>query len=75
MADHPKTNPPPDALMFRDVAPGVWDIRRVGAHRIAGYLEAGWTILISEAQVRAGEIEDAYLIEQAKWNRNLKERL
>lgn len=64
--------PVPDALMFRDVAPGVWDVRRVPEHRMAAHLEAGWVVLVSEAQVKAEDIAATYFADQEKWR--LKER-
>lgn len=52
--------PPPDALVFRDRnAEGTdWEVRRISAHRLAAFLEGGWHLLISEAQVRALDIDD-----------------
>ena len=54
------TRPVPDALMFRDVQPGLWDVRRVPEHRMAAFLDAGWVLLVSSAQIRALDIEDTY---------------
>jgi hypothetical protein len=65
--------PVPDAIMFRDVAPGIWDVKTVGEHRMAAHLEGGWMLLISSSQVKAEDIAAAYFADQMAWR--LRERL
>lgn len=55
------TKPVRDALLFRDVQDGVWDVCRVTQARMPAYLEAGWRVLITEAELRANDIADAYM--------------
>ena len=64
--------PVPDALMIRSMRPGVSALCRVPEHRMGAFLEGGWMILISESQIRAEDITDAYHADQMKWR--LKER-
>lgn len=67
------TKPVPDSLMFRDVSPGLWDVKRVAEHRMAAHLEAGWHVLISESEIRAEDIAATYYADQLAWR--LRERL
>ncbi len=66
------TKPVPDALLIRALRPGVSALCRVPEHRMAAFLEGGWTVLISESQVRAEDITDTYHADQLRWR--LKER-
>lgn len=69
------TKPIPDALMFRDLRPNAeWEVRRVAAHRMAAYLDAGWTVLVSTAQIEAADIEETYASEVFKWGIGRRER-
>lgn len=48
------------ALMIRPVRPGVSAMCRIPEHKMGAFLEAGWKVLISDAQVRTADIEDTY---------------
>jgi hypothetical protein len=64
------TKPPPDALMFRETEDGTeFFIRVVKAHRIGVFLQGGWTLLISEPQMRALDLEDTYRADLRGFNR------
>ena len=52
--------PPPYALVFREKADESWTVWRIPEHKLAAWLAGGWTLLISEAQVRASDIEETY---------------
>lgn len=52
--------PVPDALMIRRVSASVTALCRVPEHRISVFLEGGWSVLLTESQVRAVDIADVY---------------
>lgn len=53
-------SPTPYALVFREKANGDWTVWRIKEHKLAAYLEGGWTLLLSESQIRASDIEETY---------------
>lgn len=69
--DKPKKSVP-DVIMFRDAAPGVWDVKTIAESRMAAHLAAGWIVLISESQVKAEDIAATYFADQMAWR--LRER-
>jgi hypothetical protein len=51
----------PDALVWRQNADGTaWEVRCIKAHRLAVYLEGGWHVLITEAQIKAADLDETY---------------
>lgn len=58
--------PERDALVFRDLVDGSWEVRRIAAPRLLAYQEGGWTLLISEQECRANDIADAFLADQLR---------
>jgi hypothetical protein len=51
-----------DALVYREVAAdgSVFDIRQVSQQRVAAFVEAGWVVLITSADLRAIDVETVY---------------
>lgn len=59
----------PDALMIRELADGYTAVVRVPEHRMGVYLQGGWTLLISESQIKSINIEDVRQADEDRFKR------
>jgi hypothetical protein len=55
---------PPDALVYRYVAPHVAAVVRVPVDRIPEWEARGFTVLISEADIRHADLDETYRADQ-----------
>lgn len=62
------TSPVLLVLVYREMAPDVWDIRRIPETRLQAFTEAGWRILIAETEIRQQMVEDLFRAEGERFN-------